>query len=209
MNRLKMQFQSSKEPYSKVLSLIRYLSIAFLCFAITSCQDESGTGKEDVKLYFDLKGFIGNQVIYLNDKKPEITKTAALGKRKEVLKSRNVDWKKELELFVQADLNKPSYRQSYEVIRPDSSHYEYRLKANADLPVKYLKITIDTTLKQPVYVEALLVARNKIYSSEKKIKLQSVRKDNLLEIGSYSIEGYQKLVFMETKPFTIAGKIGL
>lgn len=180
-----------------------------LLFALISCTSDEEAGKDDVKLYYDLKGFINNQIIYLNDKKPEMMKTAALGTRKDVLKSRNVDWKKELELFVQADLNKPSYRQSYEVVRADSSHYEYRLKANADLPVKYLKITIDTTLKQPVYVEALLVAKNKIYSSEKKISLQSVRKDHLLQIGSYSIEGYQKLVLMDIKPFAISGKIGL
>jgi hypothetical protein len=120
-----------------------------------------------------------------------------------------VDWKKELELFVQADINKPSYRQSYEVVQNGPTHYEYRLKPGNDLPVAYLKIETDSVLKQPLYVEAIIKAKNKIYNSEKKIALRSVKRDNLLEVTSYSVDGYQKLIFVEKKVFSIQSKIGL
>ncbi len=181
---------------------------AILLFSLVSChQDEA---RDDApKVYYDLKGFIGNQIVYLNEKKPEVSKTAVLAGKRVVTKTREIDWKKELELFVQADINKPSYRQSYEVIRNGPLHYEYRLKPGNDLPVAYLKVDTDSVLKQPLYVEALIRATNKIYNSEKKVVLNAAKQDNLLEVNSYEVSGYQKLIFVEKKEFSIIGQIGL
>ncbi|SEJ28943.1 hypothetical protein SAMN05216327_10862 [Dyadobacter sp. SG02] len=181
---------------------------AVLVMSLTSCNQEE-TRDDAPKAYYDLKGFIENQIVYLNEKKPEVNKTAILGSKREVSKTREVDWKKELELFVQADINKPSYRQSYEVVQNGPLHYEYRLKPGNDLPVVYLKIDTDSVLKQPLRVEALLRASNKVYNSEKKIVLNTSRHDNLLGVNAYEVNGYQKLIFVEKKQFSIRGQIGL
>lgn len=181
---------------------------AILLFSLVSCRPEE-TGDDAPKLYYDLKGFIENQIVYLNDKKPKVSKTAVLGSKREVSETREVDWKKELELFVQADINKPSYRQSYEVIGNGPLHYEYRLKSGNDLPVAYLKIDTDTVLKQPLHVEALIRTKNKIYNSEKRVVLNAQKRNSLLEVNSYEVTGYQKLIFVEKKEFSILGQIGL
>ncbi|WP_353722158.1 hypothetical protein [Dyadobacter sp. 676] len=178
-----------------------------LFLSLISCTPEK-SGDDAPGLYYDLKGFIENQIVYLNDKRPEVNKTAVLGSKREISKTREVDWEKELELFLQADINKPSYRQSYEIVQNGPVRYEYHLKSGNDLPVAYLKIETDSVLKQPLYVEALLRAKNKIYDSEKKIVLRSVKRDNLLEVSSYEIDGYQKLIFVEKKLFDIRGQIG-
>ncbi|GGM75697.1 hypothetical protein GCM10010967_04070 [Dyadobacter beijingensis] len=188
----------------------RFLPIlaTFLCISLISCTPEES--KDDgPKTYYDLKGFVENQIEYLNDKRPEVNKTAILGSKREVSRTRDVDWKKELELFVQADINKPSYRQSYDILQNGPVYYEYRLKPGNDLPVTYLKIETDSVLKQPLYVEALLRARNKIYHSEKKVILKTVKRDNLLEVNAYQVDGYQKLIFVDRKTFRIQGQIGL
>jgi hypothetical protein len=188
----------------------RFLTViaAVLLFLPVSCRQEQS--RDDApKVYYDLKGFIENQILYLNEKKPEVSKTAVLGSRREVSETREVDWKKELELFIQADINKPSYRQSYEVIRNGPLHYEYRLKPGNDLPVAYLKIDTDSVLKQPLHVEALIRTKNKIYHSEKKVVLNARKHNSLLEVSSYEVNGYQKLIFVEKKEFGIRGKIGL
>ncbi|WP_090152074.1 hypothetical protein [Dyadobacter soli] len=187
----------------------RFLTIvaAVLVFSLVSCRQEE-TRDDAPKAYYDLKGFIENQIEYLNDKKPEVSKTAVLGSKHEASKTREVDWKKELELFVQADINKPSYRQSYEVVQNGPLHYEYRLKPGNDLPVAYLKIDTDSVLKQPLRVEALIQASNKIYNSEKKIVLNAVKRDNLLGVNTYEVNGYQKLIFVDKKLFSIRGEIG-
>jgi hypothetical protein len=188
----------------KRLLLILLLLIGVL---VTACQNEEDQ-KKDEKFYFDLKSFIENQIVYLNDKKPVVTKTVELGGKKVSHKSKDIDWKKELELFVQADLNKPSYRLSYIVQRKDSATYEYTLKPNVELPVRYLKIVTDTSLHQPIYVKALFQSTNKIYKSEKTIELACTRKDNLWELTSYAVNGYQKLIFMDRKAFDIHASIG-
>ncbi|GGH41604.1 hypothetical protein GCM10007423_37600 [Dyadobacter endophyticus] len=181
---------------------------AILLFSLVSCRLEEA--RDDApKLYYDLKGFIENQIVYLNEKKPEVSKTAVLGTKREVSKTREVDWKKELELFVQADINKPSYRQSYEVVRNGPLHYEYRLKTGIDLPVAYLKVDTDSVLKQPLHVEALIHTKNKIYNSEKRVVLDARKLNNLLQVSAYEVTGYQKLIFVEKKEFGIRGEIGL
>lgn len=188
----------------------RFLTIvaAVFLFSLVSCRQEE-TRDDAPKVYYDLKGFIENQIEYLNEKKPEVSKTAILGSKREASKTREVDWKKELELFVQADINKPSYRQSYEMVQNGPLHYEYRLKPGNDLPVAYLKIDTDSILKQPLRVEALIRASNKVYNSEKKVVLNAAKHDNLVEVNSYEVDGYQKLIFVEKKVFSIHGQIGL
>lgn len=181
---------------------------AALLFSLVSCRQEE-TRDDAPKAYYDLKGFIENQIVYLNEKKPEVSKTAILGSKRESSKTREVDWKKELELFAQADINKPSYRQSYEVIQNGPLHYEYRIKPGNDLPVAYLKIDADSVLKQPLRVEALMRASNKVYNSEKRVVLNAVKRNNLMEVNTYDVTGYQKLIFVEKKLFSIHGEIGL
>jgi hypothetical protein len=189
----------------KRLFLIFLILIGVL---VTACQREEDQNKDE-KFYFDLKSFVENQIVYLNDKKPVVTKTVGLDGKQVSNQSKDIDWKKELELFVQADLNKPSYRQSYIIERKDSSIYEYRLKPNVDLPVRYLKIVTDTSLHQPIYVKASFQSANKIYKSEKTIEMSSTRKDNRWELTSYAVNGYQQLIFMDRKAFDIKAKIGL
>lgn len=188
----------------RVYSIVALLFLSLLA----SCTKEESSD-DAPKTYYDLKGFIENQIVDLNNKKPEITKTAGLGNKQEVSKTRDVDWKKELELFVQADINKSSYRQSYEILHNGPLHYEYKLKAGNDLPVQYVNIEVDSALKQPLHVEATIRSKNKIYESEKKIVLHSAKRDNLLGVTGYSVSGYQQLAFMDKKVFRIESKIGL
>jgi hypothetical protein len=191
-------------PGSKFPMLILVLFAA----ALMSCENSEDMGKDE-KYYYDLKGFINNQIIVLNEKKPEVSKELIMDDLKEVSTSKDVDWKKELELFIQADLNKPSYQKSYTVVRADSLSYDYILKPNEDMPVRRLNIRLDEATHQPVAVKALLKSENKIYTSEKTISLTCVKRENLLEVSSYSVVGYQKLALMKRKSFSVSGKIGL
>ena len=176
-------------------------------FLLLSCEAERTEDKN--KVYYDLKGFIDNQIVYLSEKKPEVSKTTMLDNKRELIKSKEIDWKKELELFSQADINKPAYRQSYDVSRKDSLHFEYTLKPQMDLPVQYLKITLDSMTSQPIHVQALLKSQNKIYTSEKEIELFCGSKDNVRELSFYRVKGYQKLILMDKRSFDISSKIGL
>ncbi|MCF0053092.1 hypothetical protein LXM25_23690 [Dyadobacter sp. LJ53] len=202
-----MRFISKLPPSRPVF--IKCISVLIVtCFiTLTGCRD-AATDPNEKKAYYDLKGFIENQIVYLNEKKPKVTKTVQLDGKEEVRVETGTDWKKELELFVQADINKPAYRNSYVVTRSDSSVYEYKIKDGENLPVRLLTIKVDSATQQPVMVKALLRSENRIYSSEKTIELTPSRRDNLLGVSSYSVKGYQKLLFMDRKSFNITAKIG-
>jgi hypothetical protein len=176
-----------------------------MCFF--SCTEEPQENKEQRKSYYDVKGFVEGQIFLLNGLKPKVSKTMTIGGQTTQVATQDIDWKKELELFAQADINKPAYRQSYEVSRPDSLSWIYVLKGNESLPVQRLAITLDTPDGLPATVEAFLKSENKLYRSEKHIQLKCIIKDNRPRISSYHITGFQKLVTMDKKPFTVTSEV--
>jgi hypothetical protein len=197
-----------KQHYDRSRTFKSSLLLFVLWIAFTAC-DTPSDNKNEKKAYYDLKGFVENQIVYLNEKKARVSKSVSLNGEKEVQAGLQVDWKKELELFAQADINKPAYNRSYNVIRNDSSVYEYKMKEGEKLPVRYLMIKVDSATQQPLQVKAIIRSENKIFNAERNIELNTIRKNNLLEVTSYSIKGYQKLVLTDVKSFEITAKIGL
>ena len=181
-----------------------YLFLVFFMFI--SCESEK-KNIDQTKTFYDLRGFIEGQITDLSLEKPVVSKTMAIGKEKSQLSSKDIDWKKELELFIQADINKPAYKNSYKILRTDSVTYEYLVKANEKIPVQYLKIKLDRPRGLPVEIEALLKSENRLYKSEKKIGLLCSYTNEKAKIISYKIEGFQKLITMDEKPFKIEGSV--
>ena len=178
-----------------------------LClFIFTSC-DSDNTEQKLPKAFFDLKGFINGQIISLGQQHPMVSKTMAMGDESSNISTKEIDWKKELELFVQADINKPAFRQSYNVSQPDSVSYLYSLKTGQDLPVKYLKVKLHKSHGLPVRIDAFLVSENKLYQSEKNISLLLHVREDVASIVSYKITGFQKLATMKKKPFLVAATL--
>lgn len=163
--------------------------------------------RDERKTFFDVKGFIEGKITELDSEKPLVSKNMVIGEEHSQLSSKDIDWKKELELFVQADINKPAYRQSYEVSRPDSMTYQYTVKPGTYLPVHYLKIILNQPSGIPVRIEALLKAENKLYKSEKKIALSCAVQNGTSRIVSYEVSGFQKLIAMKAKPFKVTGEV--
>jgi hypothetical protein len=177
--------------------------VGFLMLLVMlSCKNEETQTK--INKYFDLKDFVNKKISNLDSRKPSVEKKITMGDSTDVLITKNIDWKSELELFVQADLNKPSYVSSYEIARPDSNTYIYSLKSTEKLVVKTLTIRLDSVLKQPVFVEAQLKDVNKLYDSEKTLTMIC---DNQGAIKEYKIIGYQHLAMTDAKKYSIVGQI--
>lgn len=158
--------------------------------------------------YFDLKGFIDQQIVELNKRKPLVSKQMTVGADKEVVNSTHIDWAKELELFLKADLNKQAYQLSYNVSQPTASTYVYTLKQGENLPVKLLKITLDGVSRKPSSVEATLKEENQLFESEKKLLLTcAMRPEGIWLIKTYEISGFQHLALTDKKTFSVKGEI--
>jgi len=186
----------------------KIIIMLILSLVTFSCENNAAE-QQPVNTYFDLKGLIEKQIVYLNERKPKVTKTIMLNGKKEINATAGIDWKKELELFTQADINKPAYKNSYSVTKKNASEFEYLLNSGEDLNVRFLKIKMDTMRKQPYLIQALLKSENKIYKSEKYIELTFSNKNNEWQPVSYTVKGYQKLLLMDPKSFNVYAKIGL
>jgi hypothetical protein len=174
-----------------------------LLFSVTSCinedMQETDAGE---KIFYDVNGFIETQISELDSLRPQVHKTVSMGNEHNVVNTKDVNWEKELGLFVQADINKPAFKQSYHIARPDSATFLYTSKEGDKLPVRDIKVVLDET-GNPSVIEAHIKSENKLYVSEKHILLKV--SDN--RIQGYQVTGFQKLIMMDKKPFSIAASV--
>ncbi len=172
--------------------------VLILISLLMSCNSDTKT--EKINRYYDLKGLIAKQTERLLTEKPLVIKTITMSDTSETQSTQAIDWTKEFEFFNQTDLNKPAYINSYQV---DSSAMgvKYTLKENEKLSVKYLSIS--RVGEEGVAVEALVSNDNYLYETERHLKLSL----NANQVTDYQIDGFQKIVFGDKKPFKINGKV--
>ena len=165
---------------------------------ISACQSESAEMK--VKKYYDLKGLVERQIEALKSEKPKVQKNISVNEIVENQTVDSLDWSKELEFFIQADLNKPAFVSSYRV---DSSSMgvKYFLKETEKLPVKFLEV--NRMGENGIEIRALVSNNNYLYDTERNLKL-SLQKGQLID---YEVYGFQKVVFGKKKMFRVRGKI--
>ena len=165
---------------------------------ISACQSESAEMK--VKKYYDLKGLIERQIEALKSEKPKVQKDISVNEVVENQVVDSLDWSKELDFFIQADLNKPAFVSSYRV---DSSSMgvKYFLKETENLPVKFLEV--NRMGEDGVEIRALVTNNNYLYDTERNLRL-SLKQGQLID---YQIDGFQKVVFGKKKMFKVNGKV--
>jgi len=172
----------------------KLLFISLLLIGCTESETQNAT-----KTNFDLAGLVNQQIAELNKNQPLTHKNLEIEDKKEVLNTNKIDWQKELELFLQADLNKQSYQLSYNKEETPQMAV-YTLKEGEKLPVKSLKIIFDED-KTVKHLEALLQTKNYLYESEKHL-LMTLDKNRLT---NYQIEGWQELFIGKKKSFKVDG----
>lgn len=174
------------------------LPVLFLTLVSCGAEEKEETNNN----FYDLKGFVNGQIHLLTELKPIVNKKMKVGEEVEETKTTSIDWEKELELFVKADLNKPVNRLLYD-IKQDSSAVTYTLKEGEDASVRFLKIVLDKSSGNPLSIEAKVNAKNKLYESEKNLGLNCGEVKGKWRILSYQVSGFQDLVISERKPFEI------
>ncbi|MBA4851681.1 hypothetical protein [Emticicia sp. BO119] len=176
---------------------MRIVLLLFL-FLVSCTQSEN---KIQSKTYYDLVGLINQQISDLSAKKPLIEKTVLLADKQERIETKDIDWNKELELFLQADLNKQSYQSGY-IVDIKDKRISYQLKEGEKLPVTSLIIEFDEK-NLPKHIESTMHTNNYLYESDKKLTADLVNN----QLKTYKIEGYQELFVGSKKGFSVEGKI--
>lgn len=180
------------------------VAFLFLSLFAFSC-DNSAPQTAATPVYFDVAGYVKNQIETLSARKPMVSKNAFINTQTNKQTTKAIDWAKELELFLQADINKPAFRNSYTIARPDSLTYQYALKPTEEkLTVRTLTINLDPKTRQPIQITALLKSENRLYESERRLLLESGADG---QIHHYRVEGFQQLTYFDRNEFRVEGKV--
>lgn len=179
----------------------------FLIVIMAGCDNAAQQTKPIV--YYDVAGFIKQQIADLSARKPIVRKEIRINNERNQQTSRDLNWIRELELFAQADINKPALRSSYRITRPDSTTYQYTLKKSEErLTVRSLTVQIDSLTRQPRRIEAILQTNNPLYSSERHLVLESgLASNRQWQIQHYRLSGFQQLSYFDKNEFFVEGNV--
>lgn len=175
-------------------------------FLLSSCNNPAQ--QTQPKVYYDVVSYVNAQINDFSARKPVVQKTLRLNAERSRQTSRDLNWNRELELFLQTDINKPALRSSYTISRPDSLTYQYRLKNNEErLTVRSLDVRLDSATRQPRQITAVLQTKNPLYASERHLLLESGAAKGRWQIQRYRLSGFQQLSYFDRSEFEVEGRV--
>jgi hypothetical protein len=157
------------------------------------------------QMYYDLATWVHTQDALLKKSSIKIHKTVVMNDKKEVKDFEKMNWLKELDFVIQANINKSALQGLYKI--QDSTTSEHQiityLPQNGSLHTQFLKIILDKTSKMPVRIEAKMQAQNYLYETEKNIILTCKVESGKSVLENYEIKGRQKMIFSKEERFEI------
>jgi hypothetical protein len=172
-------------------------SILLISLLFLQCTNEKSIDRE--LHYFDTRGVIESTISKLVQEKPKVEKLWKYGSAEEKRMVENMDWEKELKLFLDADINKSSYIGSYDSTRAGQM-ITYSLKSNENLPVKILSVSKDSTNLE---IHAIRTSENYFFTTFGDLVLR-IKEEKL---DSYDIHTVQKLLWFDADTTLVSGKV--
>lgn len=176
------------------------ISSFFILLGLASACNPTESNLQE-KTFFDLERVIENEINYLSQQKPTVQKTVRINDETEEISTNDLDWKKELEIIIQSDLNKAAYKLSYDEIEKPNQ-ITYQLKQGENLPVSSLQIFTDNE-GELIKINSIHTTDNYLYKSTKNVMAEFSEG----HLSNYEIKGNQKLFVGSEKTFEIAGKV--
>jgi hypothetical protein len=171
-------------------------------FACTPKPEASPQAKMEKLPYFDLAGFIEQEIPKVDGAKvSKISRVQNQEETAEVVYSVQ-DWKEELDIFFQADINKPSLAQSYDT-QLNSSYLIHTLLPGEKGKVK--EITIRYDKDKPSGITVKLEEENMFYSSTTIGQVYFNIETQTLD--HYSVESTQKIWLLKPNNMKIMGAV--
>ena len=167
--------------------------------SLASCNSSENENQE--KIFFDLAQFIDTEIAYLEANNARVEKTVKINEVSEDITIDDLDWKKELEIIRQSDLNKAAYKLSYD---KDSSNTRilYTLKDTEKLPIVSLRIRKNDA-GEITQVRSEHKSENYLYSSTK----TAIADFENGHLSHYDVRGSQELFIGSEKVFEIEGRV--
>lgn len=166
------------------------------CF---SCSNPANTTQNPS--YFKWKEFLQTEINRLQQQPFAIQKTIILDQKKEVKTLNEVNLENELSMFLEADLNKPAFKNSYDDLSENNLIW-YSLKKGENLKTKKMLIQVDQ-MDLPENVEIVIQESNFLFSTQKKLNMHFSGG----KLKSYSIDGTQQLAWLKPTSYKMLGVV--
>lgn len=170
----------------------------FAVLLFWGCGNSAKPGQTDKALpvFFDLRDYFQKEMDYLTKKQPTAKKTVRLNGQESILPSAAISYVDELAPFANSDINKPSWKDKYQVdsVLTDGGLEEIRYMAkDASLKTRELRISFRNGRVEKVWI------RNAIHSiisaSDQELKYEREK--------GYAIKGRQAGRFVAEKRFFV------
>lgn len=172
---------------------MRIRLICLLIIFTSSCSNYDDNAREH-PLYFDIGSYFKEEAIRLTKANKTIYKTVIVNGKAEQKKLTVTNWQQEFSSFIDADINKASWRGSFNYkklgqIETYTSDYK-------KIPVKKLTVTLEG--KKVKSIKIFILNTNDLYTS----------KDSLIYFPDslYFIQKIQKIKLMDGKQYQVIGK---
>ncbi|WP_406823542.1 hypothetical protein [Pedobacter sp. KACC 23697] len=175
--------------------MIKKLFIPVFALALFSCNQRKEAEANTDLVYFDIKGYFEKEISRLQKLNPIVNKTVSVNGAVESKSSKIADWSKELAIFVNADINKTSWKGSFKTKKQNG--VDIYTSDHKKIPIK--KISITWKDKKADIIEIIIDNKNILYRSQDTL---TYCPDSL-----YSIKKQQKIRLLKDKKYSVIGKL--
>lgn len=157
------------------------------------CNTGETAATQNKTAYFDVKGYFDKESSRLQKANDEIEKRVEVNGSAETRRLRIDNWKSELSIFSDSEINRNSWEGLFKVYK-DSTSITYT-SDNEKVPVKQLRVTFLNNKVKGIYI--LVKNTNLLYKSV----------DSLLYIADsiYSVKKQQDIRFLDRKTYIVTG----
>ena len=174
--------------------MIKNLYILVFALALLSCNQREESKANTGLTYFDLKGYFGKEIVRLKNAKARVNKLVSINGIEEHKTSLINDWDKELAIFVNADINKNSWKGSFEI--NSNGGVDIYTTTNKKIPIK--KVSVTHQFSRVSKIEIIINNKNILFQSQ----------DTLIYIPDqlYQIKKQQKIRFLAPKNYAVIAR---
>ncbi len=178
---------------------MRQLSIVIIASVMLgSCsKDPTEIYFDDQRYYYDLPKCMAYQMDALQSMGKHVRKKLTKDGQSQTIERGDVNWREELELFFESDINRPAWRGAF---KADTVKLEQMMvitysTENPEIPVKSVVVTLDRESRQCLRLTIDRGTENFLYSSTQKLFFTPGE--------GYIIKGHLKVPFIFESEFSV------
>ncbi|MFF5382854.1 hypothetical protein [Pedobacter suwonensis] len=175
--------------------MIKKLFIPVFALALFSCNQRKAAEANTNLAYFDIKGYFEKEISRLQKLNPVVNKSVSVDGTVENKNVKIADWTKELAIFVNADINKTSWKGSFKTNQENG--VDIYTSDHKKIPIK--KVSITWKGQKAGKIEIIIDNKNILYQSQDTL---TYCPDSL-----YSIKKHQKIRLLKNKRYSVTGKL--